>query len=52
MEDKAKEAGQDDPELTAVVTGLIGEDTIEYLKDEACFDAIKPYVLKASESEV
>jgi len=31
VEDKAKEAGQDDPELTAVVTGLIGEDTIEYL---------------------
>ena len=29
-DDKSKEAGADDPELTATVEGLIGDDKIEY----------------------
>ena len=35
-EDQTKEAGTNDPELTTTVTGLIGEDTIEYtvIRDE------------------
>lgn len=43
----------EDAIVNSMIKNHIGvEDTIEYLKDEACFDAIKPYVFKASESEV
>ena len=47
----SKEEGQADPELTATVTGLLGEDTIEYTLTREPGETLGEYVIEASGEE-
>ena len=47
----SKEEGQADPELTATVTGLFGEDTIEYTLTRAEGEAVGEYAIEAAGEE-
>ena len=47
-DDKSKEAGADDPELTATVVGLIGEDKVTYTLTRATGEDAGEYDITAS----
>ena len=49
--DVYKNEGEDDPELTATVTGLFGEDTIEYTLTRAEGEAVGDYEITATGEE-
>ena len=50
-DDKTKAYGEDDPKLTAVVNGLVGDDTIDLIKyvvERAVGEAVGKYAITAS----
>ncbi len=49
--DAAKEEGAEDPELTATVDGLFGEDTLEYTLSRAEGEAVGEYEIRAAGEE-
>lgn len=48
VDNKFKVYGQDDPEFTATVTGLAGEDTLDIAFDRETGENVGTYIIKAS----